>query len=339
MVVRADELKAAKAWMLTHPEVTEVYVGVKNGDPAQGEAIVFAVREKKPLSALSDAEVIPRAFGATQTDVVQQDYPQALALTQRKRPCPGGFSLGHVRITAGTLGVAVKRGASDDWLALTNNHVAANSNDAQPGDPIIQPGAADGGSDPADRFGTLTEFVSISFENQIPGKKNTTVAKAWWAGIKGIGDFGAWMTNCPYRVHVRPMAIPQPSPNLVDAALVKPLEPNSILPDIHSIGAVNGIRDLRVGDAIQKSGRTTEFTTGQVIGVQGMVRVSYGPGRVAVFDDQIISDIPSAGGDSGSAIVTSDGYLGGLLFAGGGSPAQTICNKIAHVVALLGVRL
>jgi hypothetical protein len=331
-------LAAAKAWMLTHPEVTEVYWGHKNGDPKQGESIVFAVREKKPIELLSVHEVIPRTIERVQTDVVEQDMPKALNVnTGRRRPCPGGFSMGHVAITAGTFGCPVKRGVSEDWLALTNNHVAANSNDARLGDAVVQPGKADGGTDPSDRWGTLLEFVTISFEGQTPGKKNSAVAQAWWASIKGIGNFGAWVARCPYRVHVRTMAIPQPSPNLVDAAVVKPLSQDFVLPEVYQIGEVMGIRDLQLGEEVFKNGRTTGRTTGRVLGTNGMIRVSYGGSRVAVFDDQIISDIGSAGGDSGSAILTADRFVGGLLFAGGGG--QTICNKISHVVALLGVRV
>ena len=324
--------------MLAHSTITEVYWGHKNGDPVQGEALIFAVKEKLPEARLLLEEIVPPSFYGVPTDVVEQEMPEALSLTTRRRPCPGGFSLGHVKITAGTLGVAVKRGPTDELLALTNNHVAANSNDAKPGDFIIQPGKADGGKDPDDRFGTLLEFVTIGFEGIVPPpKKNSSVAQAWWTSIKGLGDFGAWLASCPYRVQIRTLALPQPSPNLVDAALVRPIDSGMLLPEIHNIGAPFGIRDLQLGDAVQKSGRTTEFTTGRVLGTNGMVRVSYGTGKIAVFDDQIISDIHSAGGDSGSAIVTADGYLGGLLFAGG--DGQTIANKISHVVALLGVRL
>ncbi len=67
------------------------------------------------------------------------------------RPVPIGVSSGHPAVTAGTLGARVTDGAN--VYALSNNHVYANSNSASIGDGIIQPGTADGGSDPADRIG------------------------------------------------------------------------------------------------------------------------------------------------------------------------------------------
>ena len=45
----------------------------------------------------------------------------------------------------------------------------------------------------------------------------------------------------------------------------------------------------------------------------------------------------SAGGDSGSAVLTDDNYLVGLLFAG--SDKVTICNRIENVFTLLNVHL
>ena len=46
---------------------------------------------------------------------------------------------------------------------LSNNHVIAGINSANIGDPILQPGDADGGVDPADRIGTLAAYQTIDF--------------------------------------------------------------------------------------------------------------------------------------------------------------------------------
>ena len=42
----------------------------------------------------------------------------------------------------------------------------ANSNEASPGDPILQPGPYDGGKYPDDHIANLEEFVPISFDEQ-----------------------------------------------------------------------------------------------------------------------------------------------------------------------------
>lgn len=61
----------------------------------------------------------------------------------RHRPAPGGVSVAHVKVTAGTLGSRAI-GLAAPWnnrhLILSNNHVLANSNNASVGDSIVQPG-------------------------------------------------------------------------------------------------------------------------------------------------------------------------------------------------------
>lgn len=79
----------------------------------------------------------------------------------RTRPAPGGVSVGHYLITAGTLSTRVYDKATGRRLFLSNNHVIAASNKGEIGDPILQPGRFDGGTDPEDRIGTLLRFVEI----------------------------------------------------------------------------------------------------------------------------------------------------------------------------------
>ena len=72
-----------------------------------------------------------------------------------------GVSTGHPDITAGTIGARVTDGIN--VYALSNNHVYADGNAASIGDGAIQPGTVDGGTDPADRIGTLHDFEPIDF--------------------------------------------------------------------------------------------------------------------------------------------------------------------------------
>jgi len=78
------------------------------------------------------------------------------------RPVPIGVSTGHPDITAGTIGCRVTDGTS--VFALSNNHIYANENLANIGDPVIQPGTFDGGVSPADDIGTLFDYVTIDFD-------------------------------------------------------------------------------------------------------------------------------------------------------------------------------
>ena len=79
---------------------------------------------------------------------------------EKCRPIRPGCSIGHFKITAGTLGCFVQDKAGVP-LVLSNNHVLANENRARRGDHILQPGAVDGGTNPGDRVGTLLRFVRL----------------------------------------------------------------------------------------------------------------------------------------------------------------------------------
>jgi len=80
--------------------------------------------------------------------------------TEKVRPAPGGVSIGHKDITAGTLGCVVRDRRTGRRVILSNNHVLANSNLGEIGDPILQPGPIDGGT-LEDQIATLERFVRI----------------------------------------------------------------------------------------------------------------------------------------------------------------------------------
>ncbi|GAH55380.1 unnamed protein product, partial [marine sediment metagenome] len=86
--------------------------------------------------------------------------------TSTYRPVPGGVSIGHPNITAGTHGVSLRFLGLN--YGLSNNHVlAAGSTKQLPraniGDPILQPGPYDGGT-LADAVGTLSWYMPIDTE-------------------------------------------------------------------------------------------------------------------------------------------------------------------------------
>lgn len=75
----------------------------------------------------------------------------------RHRPAHGGDSLGHHRITAGTLGGLAYAG--NRAYLLSNWHVLVNG--GRVGDNILQPGPADGGRDPRDHIAELAKWVPV----------------------------------------------------------------------------------------------------------------------------------------------------------------------------------
>ena len=85
-----------------------------------------------------------------------------LTARTRQRPLRIGLSIGHYKVTAGTLGAFVTLRVDGQVRILSNNHVLANENRARVGDAIVQPGIYDGGKRPKDVVGTLAEFVRLS---------------------------------------------------------------------------------------------------------------------------------------------------------------------------------
>jgi hypothetical protein len=79
----------------------------------------------------------------------------------RTRPLLIGASIGHHRITAGTLGGFVVLRKGGQVRALSNNHVLADEDRGKKGDAILQPGAYDGGRAGRDRIGSLDQAVKL----------------------------------------------------------------------------------------------------------------------------------------------------------------------------------
>ncbi|GAB4087147.1 hypothetical protein GCM10028784_37770 [Myceligenerans cantabricum] len=102
----------------------------------------------RPLSELGPRRLAPTS--------------QAKGETSHTRPLRPGVSIGHVGVTAGTLGAFVRRPDEPGALyALSNYHVLAGSPQARPGDVVLQPGPADGGLIPGDRVGELTKVARL----------------------------------------------------------------------------------------------------------------------------------------------------------------------------------
>jgi hypothetical protein len=73
-----------------------------------------------------------------------------------------GGSVGHFKITAGTLGCFVRAGSDGPIMILSNNHVLADENRGKKGqDAILQPGRLDDGTNPEDKVATLSNFIRL----------------------------------------------------------------------------------------------------------------------------------------------------------------------------------
>lgn len=314
--------------LLSKAGVVMVGVGYKRvkGQPTGDHAIVCSVAVKLPLSKLAAANVVPQTVDGVATDVIEVGVIRALATlpTERWRPAPGGVSIGHEAITAGTLGCLVKIG--EETLILSNNHVLANSNAGKPGDLVFQPGAHDGGRPGADTIATLRTFVPITFVGDEP-PSDCRFASAVLSLLNAA--CGAIGSRTRYRA-VRPQA----GENLVDAALAAPGSFSDVEDRQLGIGPITGSTDADVGTKVVKSGRTTGVTRGEILQVDATAQVQYGAGKIALFSDQLVAGAISQGGDSGSAVLDEAGRFVGLLFAG--SETVTIINRSRNVLSALG---
>lgn len=336
MAVNMEDAKKLLAEVRTElmgkPNVVATGLGYKISAGKQTDelAIICSVETKKSKQALSSSDIIPARIQDVPTDVFPTGIIHALQEpTEKFRPAPGGVSIGHYLITAGTLGCYVTK--NNKKYILSNNHVLANSNDAQIGDAIYQPGPHDGGTS-ADRIATLNKFIPIQFEGGGNGGGSSCPIGNFAASVL---NFLATLTGSQTRLHA--VLKPKASENLVDCALAEPLDQNDVLDEIYKIGKIAGVAEATLGLSVKKSGRTTGLTTGTITQIDVTSRVSYGTNKTALFVDQLMAGAMSAGGDSGSALLSNDNKLVGLLFAG--SSNTTIFNRIQNVFSALEVSL
>ena len=352
--------------LLSRANVVGVAVGNKGDKSVEGgeKAVVVLVEQKLPLAALSASDVIPKQLDGIRTDVYEVGYLRAYETPRdRFRPTiPGGVSIGHFKITAGTLGVIVTDRNTGERLILSNNHVLANSNDAAKGDAILQPGPADGGQNPADVVAHLERFIPLAFigDPEPPSPMPPTPDPGENPGgcllilaniinlVSSLSGSNQRLTTASTQAITAPEPVaptPVPSPtisaqvvnNRVDAALAKPVDPSMFVDEIRGIGIVSSTKPASLGQGIRKSGRTTDLTTGTVTLMNATVNVAYGA-KTARFTGQVITTPLSQGGDSGSLIVDgTENTAVGLLFAG--SPQATIFTPINEVLDALQINL
>ena len=285
-------LKQSETKLLKKSNVVGLGIGekIKDGRRTGRMSLKVYVEKKIAKERLSKSDLVPPLISEVETDVVEVGKIRSLASNRmRARPARGGASIGHFQITAGTLGCLVKDKVTGKTLILSNNHVLANSNEAKKGDPILQPGAADGGKNPRDKIAKLERWVKI-----------------------GFGKIA----------------------NTADAAMALPLNEKDVSPEIASIGIPKRTVKAKVGLVVQKTGRTTDHTLGEIKDINATIRVDY-DGKTALFRNQIMTSAMSQGGDSGSLVLDQKRRAVGLLFAG--SDLVTLCNPIRDVFKLLKI--
>jgi hypothetical protein len=225
------------------------------------------------------------------------------------RPLLLGASVGHVKVTAGSIGGFVSRAGR--VAVLSNNHVLANEDRAVRGDIIVQPGKLDGASVRTHRIGTLGPWKRF----QLTGSNAVDSALAYIdAGV----EYDAARLTGIHRGRNRRLA--GLGPEFLD----------------------EGVR-------VYKVGRTTGATVGRVTAFDlDNVVITYGIGSVR-FDNQIEIESADTkpfcdGGDSGSLIVNAGmcavaQLFAGSEFGGAGDLGLTFATPIHRVLSAMQATL
>jgi hypothetical protein len=234
---------------------------------------------------------------------------------------------------------------------------------------LVVPGLADGGAnhqrrnthlgvsggnvnDSTRRFccsGTLGALVTDGTTQYILSNNHVLARGDQAAAGEDVSQPGLIDNNCAIPTIVADFTIASPLGSNVDAAIAQlrtgAMDSTGFIEDIgvpsRSVVAPS------VGLSVAKSGRTTGFTTGTVGSINTSVSVQYttscGGGKkfTVAYTNQVVinSSTFSAGGDSGSLIVTNNSAHNpvALLFAGSssatiGNPASLVLTRLSSVL-------
>lgn len=282
-----------------------VGIGAKITDGEQLDELVLKVYVAKKLPERQVSNLVPKrvqieGLPPLPTDVEAIGRVKLEANTTRVRPAIPGFSVGHVNVTAGTLGCLVRKTDDAETLyILSNSHVLADEGVGNPGDAVIQPGDFDGGAAPADRLATLAEWVPFTFTT-------TTYPNLVDAAIAKLAS-GQQATSA-----IRIIGVP--------------LGVSSTLRRGMQVQKTGRTTDYTVGiikDIHYRTALRYQKPTG-------------GRGRVG-FREQVLCTRYTQGGDSGAAVLNMRNRVVGLHFAG--SESSSIFNRIEHVLSLLDIEV
>lgn len=296
------------------PASTEVALGVSRGKRKGDYCLSARIQVTRGAKRL--AEVIEkRSKGECDIRIIprinKRQTPPASYFRKKRRPLEAGLSVG-VTISgiqhAGTLGFIVED--SDAYYALSNNHVLADVNQSQPGDPVTQPGTLDRAASQQTLIGVLDRYVPISFQ------RSNLVDCAVAEIFPDIEFWVGWTEALPGVI-----------------TGVRKITVDDLGRTVRKAGRTTGVTEgtitsvdvdrLQVNMGSQANPKIAQFSAQiEIIGTDGQLF--------------------STSGDSGSLIVDTTGRAVALLFAGGEDEAGidiTYANRIESVLSKLGVSL
>ncbi len=313
MMASTEDLLAIKATVearyLAQPGVTGIDVGYKFVGGVKTDEVAIRIHVASKRRSVPKAQLVPAEIDGAVTDVLERTYE--LQVAQRD------------------VGVGL--------LADTVHYTTLE------GGISIGPSRVVGGSIFA---GTLGAIVIDNVTNQRAALTNFHVAcvDSTWA----VGDRQVQ----PSRIDTG--SVPADEFGAILRATLSAEVDGSVLSidsgrtssgDVVDIGNVRGTTPATLGAVVRKRGRTTGLTHGSVDGLGASVNIDYGDGigvrtltnQISIATDTTQNPLFSDHGDSGSVVIDANGFVIGLLFAGGGT--NTLANPIASVLSELNVSM
>jgi len=219
-----------------------------------------------------------------------------------------GASIGHPKITAGTLGGFVRD--REGVYVLSNNHVLANSNKAKPDDPIMAPGRSDLKGQKPRVIGHLVRWLEL--REHTPGALDAAIARLSRgiryrpAFVPGVGRMNPTPIDDRFAVH----------------SVFKYGRTTKLT---HGVVSAFEIDDIVVNYGTPQQPHWLQFN------------------NQLEFVSSRAGEAFSQGGDSGSVIYDNDSRRPyALLFAGGGDAGgrdRTLAHFLPDVLEALGVEM
>jgi hypothetical protein len=149
-------------------------------DVKTGElSVCFYVEKKIPRSKMRAGKFVPPVMSAPNGTAVFTDVkaigrvrPEA---NKKVSPVQSGFSVGHVDVSAGTVGAIVKKG--NKLYILSNSHVLADAGLGKVKDKVLYPGVHDGGKRTKHLVGTLAKFVKFKVGGQFVNRVDCAICE------------------------------------------------------------------------------------------------------------------------------------------------------------------
>lgn len=302
---QALALRKARRYQ-AEPGVNLVGVGigekVTSGERTGELCIKVLVAKKYPNGRIRPGNRIPGSIDGIATDIEAVGYPRKFMIENRERhrPVPGGVS-GSPSLQAAGYSFAGTLGAVVESRTRPQKLYALSNNHV------------------------------LADENRV-AIASSIVQPATLDGGRNKDQVAELSSYVPLKFDNRR--------NWMDAAIAK-FDGGSVSKSILGIGPLTGAGGPSLNLLVRKSGRTTGLTEGVVRIVRfDVFDVEYDQGMVRIDDVMVVENVAgpfSKPGDSGSAIVDTQGRLIGLLF--GGSDVVTFAIPIRRILRRFKVKV